>query len=256
MTDITPYATSLKPWEKRSILAAWVGGSHSHGLALPDSDIDLRVITAPTANEILLGKADRTTALHNPDITVMTPQAFVNMLIKGAPNALEALALPSDCILTGRDFLNGYAAHAAQLTTRATIDGALGNARANIHRLNRNAGLDDRSRRKLACTTLRLLGTVQDVQRSGGAWSTRSDLMPPEQLLAVKDGAAPIPNLDSIYRQTESAAQLHPRPQLAPEIREQCVGMLLALHRRIVAGKPVGAGMAAVTDSLSRFGEA
>lgn len=49
------FEQALTPYMARRVLAAWVGGSHAHGLARPDSDIDLRIVIAPNPEDILLG---------------------------------------------------------------------------------------------------------------------------------------------------------------------------------------------------------
>lgn len=156
------FEQALTPYMDRRVLAAWVGGSHAHGLASPDSDIDLHLVLAPEPDDILLGRADRTKGLHGPDITITTPIPLLTGLTKGAPNTLEALSLPDDCLLLDAGLLHMLAPLAGRLTSRNTIDMALGNVKGNLHLLARD-GLDERKRRKLQGETMRLLASIGHV---------------------------------------------------------------------------------------------
>ena len=116
------FEQALAPHMARRVLAAWVGGSHAHGLARPDSDIDLRIVIAPDPEDILLDRADATIGLHDPDITIMTPVAFLKGVAKGSPNMLEALSLPDGCLLLDAGLPDGLKPLAAGLATRRTVD--------------------------------------------------------------------------------------------------------------------------------------
>lgn len=149
------FESALEPYGDTRALAAWVGGSHAHGLAGPGSDIDMRIVIAPDPADILLDRADATIGLHDPDISIMTPVAFLKGLAKGSPNMLEALALPAGCLLLDSGLLDGLKPLAAGLATRRTVDMALGNAASNLHLLERD--MDARRRRKMQAESMRLL---------------------------------------------------------------------------------------------------
>lgn len=171
------FEQALTPYMDRRVLAAWVGGSHAHGLARPDSDIDLRIVIAPDPEDILLDRADATIGLHDPDITIMTPVAFLKGVSKGSPNMLEVLSLPDDCLLLDAGLLHMLAPLAGRLTSRNTIDMALGNVKGNLHLLARD-GLDERKRRKLQGETMRLLASIGHVtvgRDTDAPWPCRLD---------------------------------------------------------------------------------
>lgn len=149
------FEQALTPYMDRRVLAAWVGGSHAHGLARPDSDIDLRIVIAPDPEDILLDRADATIGLHDPDITIMTPVAFLKGVSKGSPNMLEALSLPDGCLLLDAGLPDSLKPLAAGLASRRTVDMALGNVASNLHLLERD--MDARRRRKMQAESMRLM---------------------------------------------------------------------------------------------------
>ncbi|PWG62079.1 nucleotidyltransferase domain-containing protein [Bifidobacterium callitrichidarum] len=176
--NLTDFENRLTDYGGWPVLAAWVGGSYAHGLADKHSDIDLRLIAAPTRAEILLGRADWIQSTHEPDVTVMTPLAFLNQVLNGAPNILETLALPDECLLVDESLVDQFMPLASSLTVRRTVEGALGNARANLRQLERRTDLSERKRCKptsrvlvpVACGFIRAQ-TVQAARRNHASHS-------------------------------------------------------------------------------------
>ena len=253
MLELETYKNALDRYGEYSILAAWVGGSHSHGLADEHSDLDLRLIIQPPREDILLGEADWTRSGHEPDVTVMTPLAVLKRLLAGAPNLLEALTLPKSCILWDTGLLGDLSSIAAGLTTCRTVDGALGNARSNLHQLESGRSFEARKRRKLTAETLRLLYSVDYVTgHEERGWPARVVEHVPE-LRKVKAEGTTLDNLhDHLDRTTENAKQ-HTRHDLSGYIRQEATSMIVNLHAGIVEGRTFGTGMGTVEQGLEEF---
>ncbi|MBT1162124.1 nucleotidyltransferase domain-containing protein [Bifidobacterium sp. SO1] len=232
--DIESYRRQLEPFADLGVLSAWVAGSHMHGLADSQSDVDLKVIVAPTASDILLQKADWVRPLHSPDVTVMTPIPFMRQLVKGSPVTLETLTVSPTMILTDHGLLTALRAYAGLLTTSRTLDMALRNARANMHILDRRSDLSDRKRRKMVAETLRLFAGI-DAIREGGAWPACLPFH--ESLLrGVRDGSIQIDRngLDDLYGEAERTVERLGVIEYSNETREQVEALFADLMRRIV----------------------
>lgn len=83
-----------------------VAGSRLFGTNTPESDVDYKAIAIPTAKDILLGKAtysvQNTTGSNRErngaddvDVTIMSLQKYVNLLMKMETNAIEMMFAPS-----------------------------------------------------------------------------------------------------------------------------------------------------------------
>lgn len=81
------------------IIFETVSGSWSYGLALPESDTDLKgVFILPKENFYGLGYVDQINNETN-DIVFYELKRFMELLVKNNPNLLELLAVPSECIM-------------------------------------------------------------------------------------------------------------------------------------------------------------
>lgn len=249
MTDLDQYRAALAPYAGMRVLAAWVAGSHAHGVADKDSDIDLKIVVAPNRRGILLNRADWTIALHDPDITVTTPAAFLKQLLKGTPNALEALTIPIGCDLVDRRFLTRLAMFAPSLATRMTVDAALGNAKANMHMLERRADLDERRTRKITAETMRLLSNAVIVA-GGGAWrATTPDVDDQRAVRTGMQGA----DLPKLYQTAFDAAAIRPPQPLDPDTRDTVEDIMEAMMFDAVNGTGEYATVDEVLDRLKTF---
>lgn len=240
--DLESYRRALTAYSGMPVLSAWVGGSWMHGTADEHSDIDLRLIVVPSARRILLSDhVAETIGLHGPDITVMTPLSFTRMLLKGTPNALEALTVPSDCLLLDMDFLSRLRGYAPGLTTCGTVKAALGNARANMHRLEHGNGPDFRKARKLERETRRLLSCVREVCSADSVpWPARVPI----------DFAAPLPSLLTDCERLSGSPSF---AVLSDEVRAGVEGVVMDVHRRVIDGTLPALGMGGVMNMLDVF---
>ena len=253
MLELETYKAALDRYREYPILAAWVGGSHSHGLADEYSDLDLRLIIQPSREDILLGEADWTRSGHEPDITVMTPLAVLKRLLAGAPNLLEALTLPESCILSDAGLLGELSRLSAGLTTYRTVDGALGNARSNLHQLESGRRFEERKRRKLMAETLRLLYSVDYVTgHEERGWPVQVSGYVPE-LRKIKAEGTTLEALHDLLDQTTGNTARHARPELSGYIRQEATSMIVNLHAGVVEGRTFGTGMDTVKQGLEEF---
>lgn len=253
MLELEAYKNTLDRYGEYPVLAAWVGGSHSHGLADEHSDLDLRLIIQPSREDVLLGEADWTRSGHEPDVTVMTPLAVLKRLLAGAPNLLEALTLPKSCILWDTGLLGDLSRIAAGLTTCRTVDGALGNARSNLHQLESGRDFEERKRRKLMAETLRLLYSVDYVTgHEERGWPARVDEHVPE-LRKVKAEGTTLDVLHKHLDRTTTNTAEHARHDLSGYIKQEATSMIVNLHAGVVECRTFGTGMDAVEQGLEEF---
>lgn len=166
MNDPIRYRRALAPYAHTRILAAWAAGSRLHGIMDAHSDLDLKILTASTRDDILLGRTGRIISLHDPDITLLDPIALHHGVVKGSPNMLEWLDMPDDSLLADTGVfatLRRARPHPAGLPTLRMLDG---NIHANLHRL---TGKPPAGRRlwKLQAETLRLAWAADTLARTG-----------------------------------------------------------------------------------------
>ncbi|MBT1162805.1 nucleotidyltransferase domain-containing protein [Bifidobacterium sp. SO1] len=233
--DIESYRRQLEPFADLDVVSAWVAGSHMHGLADDRSDVDVKLIVAPDASDILLQKSDWVRSFHSPDVTVMTPIPFMGQLLKGSPNTVEALTADPMLVLVDHGLLTAFRPIASRLVTGATVDMALGNARANMHMLDRRTDLDDRRRRKLVAETMRLLQNVEQTCMTGGAWPA---MIPANlrMLRGIRDGGITVPGLGREYERVAALSAARWPAPLNGETRETVESVFVDLIRRIVEG--------------------
>lgn len=252
MSDIEDYKERLASFKEQRILSAWVGGSHAHGLSDTGSDVDLRVILTPEPEEIMLGEASWNRSLHEPDVAVMTPIACMHALLKGAPNMLESLTLPVDCLLLDSGLLRSLSPYAKKLVTCNTLKAATGNARANIRALERRTDLSERKRNKMMAETERLLLSAQRVRAGGVAWPCRLDDDDIQTLRQIRETGVPVEHLNDSLRLTVDAVT----PPLLPlDVlpRRQTEESIIDLHHRILSSDMESFSMNDLFDALSRF---
>ena len=76
-----------------------VAGSHAYGTSTPESDVDIRgVFQMPTEMFLSLNKPDNRVADEKSDIEFHELDKFFHELLKCAPNVIELLFMPEDCI--------------------------------------------------------------------------------------------------------------------------------------------------------------
>lgn len=172
LIDLTEYTRSLHDACPNGVLAVLVRGSYAHGCATSESDVDLLVITSPSDKQILLGETGQIVSLHDPDITVMSPLAYARLLVKGAPNMVETLMTPLDCVLAVSSWLTDLRAQAPLLLSKSLLRMVCGNVRANLHRVNTVS--DVRRQWKLLGESWRLIMTAYAALDSG-VWSALLD---------------------------------------------------------------------------------
>lgn len=252
MSDIEDYKERLASFKEQRILSAWVGGSHAHGLSDTGSDVDLRVILTPEPEEIMLGEASWNRSLHEPDVAVMTPIAYMHALLKGAPNMLESLTLPVDCLLLDSGLLRSLSPYAKKLVTCNTLKAATGNARANIRALERRTDLSERKRNKMMAETERLLLSAQRVRAGGVAWPCRLDDDDIQTLRQIRETGVPVEHLNDSLRLTVDAVT-PPLPPLDVLPRRQTEESIIDLHHRILSSDMESFSMNDLFDALSRF---
>lgn len=252
--NINIYEKRLSDYGGWPVLAAWVGGSYAHGVADSQSDIDLRLVIASTRSDILLGRADWTKSAHEPDVTVMTPLAFLNRLLSGAPNAIEVLSTPEECILVDEDLLSRFRPLASSLTVRKTVEGALGNARANLHLLNRRTDFSVRKRNKVLAETLRLIRTVEYVTGGPNArgWMAQVPGLIPT-LREVREKGIQIEAIRELLADVENKVTEKPLPVLSEKTRNEATRIVLDLYSDIVGGAYPGLGNQQVMLKLAAF---
>lgn len=247
MSDIEDYKERLAPFAGRRVLSAWVGGSHAHGLSDAGSDMDLRVILMPESREIMLGEASWNRSLHEPDVAVMTPIAYMHALLKGAPNMLESLTLPVGCLLLDSGLLRSLSPFAGKLATCNTIKAATGNARANIRALERRTDLSERKRNKMMAETERLLLSAQRVQAGGAAWPCRLNDDDIQTLRRIRETGVS----DSLRLTVDAVTP--PLPPLDVVPRRQVEESIIDLHHRILSSDMESFSVDDLVDALSRF---
>lgn len=252
MSDIEDYKERLAPFAGRRVLSAWVGGSHAHGLSDAGSDMDLRVILMPESREIMLGEASWNRSLHEPDVAVLTPLAYMHALLKGAPNMLESLTLPVGCLLLDSGLLRSLSPYAKKLVTCNTLKAATGNAKANIHALERRTDLSERKRNKMMAETERLLLSAQRVQAGGAAWPCRLDDDDIQTLRRIRETGVSVEHLNDSLRLTVDAVT-PPLPPLDVVPRRQVEESIIDLHHRTLSSDMESFSMDDLFDTLSRF---
>lgn len=252
MSDIEDYKERLASFKEQRILSAWVGGSHAHGLSDTGSDVDLHVILTPEPEEIMLGEASWNHSLHEPDVAVMTPIAYMHALLRGAPNMLESLTLPVDCLLLDSGLLRSLSPYAKKLVTCNTLKAATGNARANIRALERRTDLSERKRNKMMAETERLLLSAQRVRAGGVAWPCRLDDDDIQTLRQIRETGVPVEHLNDSLRLTVDAVT-PPLPPLDVLPRRQTKESIIDLHHRILSSDMESFSMNDLFDALSRF---
>lgn len=186
MIDPAPYRRALEPYAHVRVLAAWAAGSRLHGIMDAHSDLDLKILTAPTRDDILLARTGRIISLHDPDITLLDPIALHHGVIKGSPNMLEWLDAPDDCLLADTGAfaaLRRARPCPAGLPTLRMLDG---NIHANLHQLAEKP-LTGRRLWKLQAETLRLAWTADTLARTG-VMRARLDLERRDVLHAIRQG--------------------------------------------------------------------
>lgn len=246
------FESALEPYGDTRALAAWVGGSHAHGLAGPGSDIDLRIVIAPDPADILLDRADATIGLHDPDISIMTPVAFLKGLAKGSPNTLEALSPPDGCLLLDAGLLDGLKPLAAGLATRRTVDMALGNAASNLHLLERD--MDARRRRKLQAETMRLLLSVGAVCSDPGAvWPCRLPDDDLAELRAIRERGMDGEELARQLPAMREYADAHRRPASNLKAVRGAEAITAGIMRDIILGTTASFPMDGVLSAVRMF---
>lgn len=70
-----------------------LSGSNSYGTNINNSDLDIRGIALELPKDLLLLKQSRNIADNNTDTTIYQFNSFLDLLIKGQPNAIELLGL-------------------------------------------------------------------------------------------------------------------------------------------------------------------
>ena len=225
-------------------VAAWVGGSHAHGLADAASDIDLHAVILPGRSAVLLGEDMGTRAFHEPDLKITTPLALMRQLAKGMPNALEWLAVPSDCDLTADGPLRHWARYARALTCPATLRAAMGNAGANLRQLDApSTSWNGRKMRKVQAETMRLLHCVRHAL-DGETWPCR---LPSDETLTLREIRREGCDVEALRREYNDLA--HPVDLLGStdrsdtiDARRQLRQDLLDLYAGVVTADDGGAG--------------
>lgn len=220
----------------RRFLAAWVGGSHLHGVADENSDIDLRLIVEPTPEEILFGKADWAKSFHDPDINVITPLRWMELLSQGAPTTVEALTLPADCVLFDSGLLAAFSERALDYTTGETRSIALRMAWA-IQTKSARPDLTERQQHKLQAEAIRLCNGAKTIMHGKRAWPAR-DLSKTSQLIDIRANGIKPAKLRSQGFRMEALAKQHPLPALSEETRTRSEQTILDLYKNLVNQKP------------------
>lgn len=240
MTPADTLAAALLEVTDRPLLAVWVAGSHAHGLADPLSDVDLRAVAAPSADDILMGEARWTRSAAGADVTVMTPLSFHDAMAKGSHTQLEALTLPDDCLISDAGgLLAAFRPLAGELTTRATVDSALGNARSNLHLLARRGDWDERRIRKTQAETLRLLAAAGIVSAGGRTrvpWPCRLDPDDLEALMQVRREGMDPAELERQLPVVAEYAAAHRPPNLSKRTRARARDSALRIQRTVLDG--------------------
>lgn len=232
MIDINQYVQVFHDACPNGTLAVLVRGSYAHGCATSDSDVDLLAIVPPTSQQILLGETGQIVSLHEPDVTIMSPLAYARLLAKGAPNIVETLTIPSDCVLVDSPWLEGLRAHAFLSVSKGMLRMVCGNVRANLHRL--DAISDARRQRKLLGETWRLIVSANTTLDTG-VWPARLGELRLRTLRSIRcDGCDPRMLHDMSDR-------LHERVEASDLLEKNGIGGLaldstVHLYRRIVQG--------------------
>lgn len=252
LIDINQYVQVFHDACPNGVLAVMVRGSYAHGCATSDSDVDLLAITMPTDQQILLGETGQIVSLHEPDVTIMSPLSYARLLAKGAPNIVETLTIPLDCVLVDSSWLTDLRAQAPLVLSKSLLRMVCGNVRANLYRV--DAVSDVRRQRKLLGESWRLIMTAY-VALDSGVWLARLDDAQVCVLRWVRRCGC------DAHMLTEMLDQLHERIESSglPEknmIGDRVLDTAVSLYRRIVTGDcPKITSTARVVDQLQRFVE-
>lgn len=92
--------------DNQHMLLKCISGSQAYGLALPQSDIDIKGVFVLPKNEYY--GLQYTDQLNNDtnDIMYYEIKKFIDLLIKNNPNIIELLNTPDDCILYKHKMMN------------------------------------------------------------------------------------------------------------------------------------------------------
>lgn len=234
------------------VLAVLVRGSYAHGCATSNSDVDLLAIVLPTDQQILLGETGQIVSLHEPDVTIMNPLAYARQLAKGAPNIVETLTIPSDCVLVDSPWLEGLRAHAFLSVSKGMLRMVCGNVRANLHRL--DAISDVRRQRKLSGETWRLIMSA-DTTLDTGVWPARLDEPRLRILRMIRCNGCDPRMLHGMSKRLRERVEASGLPE-GNGIGGLALDSTVELYRRIIQGDPPRITPTdSLTDRLRRFME-
>lgn len=197
-----------------NVLTAWVGGSHAHGLATADSDIDVRVIVMPTREQILLNSASMLEENKSHDVLSMMPINFYEGLIGGNFNLLEAFSINSKYVLLDDFFLSNikYGSTPESLLTKKALSFALDNARKVLKKLRNNHSLSVVRANKFSGEVLRLLTNIE-VALENGYWPT-VNYVNLDEVASVRSEGISIGYLEKKYFSVEAAFEASSLPEV------------------------------------------
>lgn len=154
------------------IVAVWAGGSRLHGLAGPDSDVDLHVLVVPGRDNVLLGDSGTVFSRHDPDIVVETLPHWLHGIVSGSPLTLESLTARGGCLFADDGTLAAVARLARDLAGAGTAAIALRMARAIMARRLRHTVRMPLTpgQGKLLAEAYRLADGAVALANDGGPW--------------------------------------------------------------------------------------
>lgn len=180
---VTGAYAKAPPWLRARTSLLIRAGSHASGLALPESDVDLRGLAiAPRASYLGFAHRFERFACEDPDCEVADIRFFVRAAAEGEPNALQVLFCDEQDVLVRDAAGDALRARRGDFVSQRVVKPFAGYVRGQVEKIKRSRG-EIRDLAKSAMHACRLTRMLREVLVDGVVQIRRTDA---EELVAIR----------------------------------------------------------------------